>query len=42
MPSFEMLRHEAFIRTDVSEKRIAYIIRVTIIDELRTTLAVTS
>jgi hypothetical protein len=32
----------ALVRTDVSEKNIAYIIRVTRIRELGTTLAVTS
>jgi hypothetical protein len=42
MPSSEMLRHVAIVRTDVSEERIAPIIRVTRIGELGTTLAVTS
>jgi hypothetical protein len=37
-----MLRRVAFVRTDVSEERMASIIRVTRIDELGTTLAVTS
>jgi hypothetical protein len=42
MPSSRMLRPVALVRTDVSEERIASIIRMTIIDELGTTLAVTS
>jgi hypothetical protein len=37
-----MLRRVALVRTDVSEERRASIIRVTRIDELGTTLAVTS
>jgi hypothetical protein len=37
-----MLRHVALVRTDVSEELSASIIRVTIIGELGTTLAVTS
>jgi hypothetical protein len=37
-----MLRRVALVRTDISEERIAYIIRVTRIGELGTTLAVTS
>jgi hypothetical protein len=37
-----MLRRVALVRTDVSEERSASFIRVTRIDELRTTLAVTS
>jgi hypothetical protein len=37
----EMLCHVALVRTDVSEERIAYIIRVTRISELGT-LVVTS
>jgi hypothetical protein len=37
-----MLRRVALVRTDVSEKLIASIIRVTRISELGTTLAVTS
>jgi hypothetical protein len=37
-----MLRHVAPIRTDISEKRMASIIRVTIIGELGTKIAVTS
>jgi hypothetical protein len=37
-----MLRHVALVRTDVSEKRIASIIRVIRIVEIGTTLAVTS
>jgi hypothetical protein len=36
-----MLRRVALVRTDVSEERIAYIITVTRIGELETTLAVT-
>jgi hypothetical protein len=42
MPSSGMLRRVDLVRTDVSEERIASIIRVTKIGELRTTLAVTS
>jgi hypothetical protein len=42
MPSSGMLYHVALVRTDVSEECIAYIIWVTRIGELRTTLAVTS
>jgi hypothetical protein len=41
MPSSGMLRHVAFVRTDVSEESIASIIRVTGICDLET-LAVTS
>jgi hypothetical protein len=37
-----MLRRVAVVRTDVSEERIASIIRVTRIGEIGTTLAVTS
>jgi hypothetical protein len=37
-----MLRHVALVRTDVSEKFSASIIRVTRIGELGTTLAITS
>jgi hypothetical protein len=37
-----MLRRVALVRTDVSEKLGAYFIRVTRIDELGTTLVVTS
>jgi hypothetical protein len=37
-----MLRQVALVRTDISEKRIASIIRVTRIGKLRTMLAVTS
>jgi hypothetical protein len=37
-----MLRYMALVRTDVSEELRASIIRVTSIDELGTTLAVTS
>jgi hypothetical protein len=40
--SFGMLRRVALVRTDVSLKRSAFIIRMTIIGELGTTLAVTS
>jgi hypothetical protein len=39
---FGMLRRVAFVRTDVSEKLGASVIRVTRIDELGTTLAVTT
>jgi hypothetical protein len=42
MPSSGMLRRVALVRTDVSEELGASIIRVTRIDELRTTLTVTS
>jgi hypothetical protein len=42
MVSSGMLRHVAFVRTDVSEKLSASFIRVTRISELETTLAVTS
>jgi hypothetical protein len=42
MPSSGMLRHVVLVRTDVSEERGASIIRVTIIGELGTMLAVTS
>jgi hypothetical protein len=42
IPSSEMLRRVALVRTDVSEKLSASIIRVTRIGELGTTLAVTS
>jgi hypothetical protein len=42
MTSFEILRHVAPIRTDVSEELSASFIRVTRIDELATMLAVTS
>jgi hypothetical protein len=42
MPSSEMLRRVALVRTDVSEQRIASISRVTRIGELGTTLAATS
>jgi hypothetical protein len=37
-----MLRHVAHVRTNISEKRVASIIRVTKISELGTTSAVTS
>jgi hypothetical protein len=37
-----MLHHVALVRTDVSEDRSASFIRVTRIDDLGTTLAVTS
>jgi hypothetical protein len=37
-----MLRRVALVRTDISEERSAYIIRVTRIGELGTTLTVTS
>jgi hypothetical protein len=42
MPSSEMLRRVALVRTDVLEEHIASIIKVTRIGELATTLAVTS
>jgi hypothetical protein len=42
MPSSGTLRRVALARTDVSEEQIAYIIRVTRIGELGTTLAVSS
>jgi hypothetical protein len=42
MPSFGMFRHVALVITDVSEERIASIIKVKRISELGTTLAVTS
>jgi hypothetical protein len=42
MPSSGMLSRMALDRSDVSEYRITYIIKVTRIDELGTTLAVTS
>jgi hypothetical protein len=42
MPPSEMLRRVPLVRTDVSEELSIYIIRVTIIGELGTTLAVTS
>jgi hypothetical protein len=41
-PSSRMLRRVALVRTEVPEERDAFIIRVTIIGELGTTLAVTS
>jgi hypothetical protein len=41
MPSSGMLRRVALVRTDVSEERIASVIRVTKIGELGTSLAVT-
>jgi hypothetical protein len=41
MASSEMLRRVALVRTDVSEERIASIIRVEETSELGTTLAVT-
>jgi hypothetical protein len=37
-----MLRRVALVKSDVSEERIAFIIRVTRVGELGTTLAVTS
>jgi hypothetical protein len=40
MVSSGMLRHVALVRTDVSEELSAYLIRVTGIGELGTTLAV--
>jgi hypothetical protein len=42
MASCKILRHVALVRTDVSEEISASFIRVTRIDELGTTLAVTS
>jgi hypothetical protein len=42
MPSSGMLRSVARVKTDVSEERNAYIIKVTRIGELGTTLAVRS
>jgi hypothetical protein len=42
MPSAGMLRGVALVRTDVSKECSTSIIRVTRIDELGTTLAVTS
>jgi hypothetical protein len=42
MASSGMLRHVAFVKTDVSEELGASIIKVTRIGELGTTLAVTS
>jgi hypothetical protein len=42
MVPFGMLRRVAFVRTDVSEQLSASFIRVTRIDELETTLALTS
>jgi hypothetical protein len=42
MPSSGMLRRVALVGTDVSEERIAFIIKVTRICELETTLTVTS
>jgi hypothetical protein len=42
MASSGMLRRVALVRTEVSEEHIAYIIRVTRIGELGTSLAVTS
>jgi hypothetical protein len=42
MASSGMLRHVTLVRIDVSEERNAFYIRVTIIGELGTTLAVTS
>jgi hypothetical protein len=41
MPSSGMLRHVALVRTDVSEEIITSISKVTRINELGTTLAVT-
>jgi hypothetical protein len=42
MPSSGMLRHVALVKTDVSDELSDSIIRVTRIDELGTTLSVTS
>jgi DNA-binding TFAR19-related protein (PDSD5 family) len=42
MPSSVMLRRVALVRTDVSEERSAYLIRVTRIGELRTKLVTAS
>jgi hypothetical protein len=42
MASSEMLRYVALVRADVSKELSASFIRVTRIDELGTTLAVTS
>jgi hypothetical protein len=42
MPSSGMLRSVTLVRTDVSEERCAYIIRVTRLGELGTRLAATS
>jgi hypothetical protein len=42
MPSSGMLRRVALVRTDVSDELSVSIIRVTIIGEVGTTLAVTS
>jgi hypothetical protein len=42
MPYSGMLSHVAVVRTEVSEERIAFMIRVTRIGELGTTLVVTS
>jgi hypothetical protein len=42
MPPFGMLGRVTVVRTDVSEERIAYVVKVTRIGELGTTLVVTS
>jgi hypothetical protein len=42
MPSSEMLRHVALVKTDVPEERSASIIRVTRIGDLGSTLLLTS
>jgi DNA-binding TFAR19-related protein (PDSD5 family) len=42
MQSSGMLRHVALVRTDVSEEPSTYIIKVTKISELETTIAMTS
>jgi hypothetical protein len=42
MTASVMLRHVALVRTDVSEELSSFIIRVTRMGELGTTLAVTS
>jgi hypothetical protein len=42
MPSSEMIRRGALVRTDFAEERSSSIIRVTRIGELGTILAVTS